>query len=68
MDWFEDAKKMYIPGEFGYRQIAKALNMSVKTVEARFLREKKKGEAPANKLTRQHTQRIVERVCYYLFM
>jgi len=44
MSWFEDAKKMYIPGEFGYRQIAKALNKSVKTVEARFLREKKKGE------------------------
>jgi predicted phosphodiesterase len=44
MDWFEDAKKMYIPGEFGYRQIAKALNKSVKTVESRFLKEKKKGE------------------------
>jgi DNA-binding transcriptional regulator WhiA len=43
MSWFDKAKEMYIPGEFGYRQIAKALNKSVKTVESRFLREKKKG-------------------------
>ena len=45
MSWFEDAKKMYIPGEFGYKKIGKALGMSYKTVESRFLREKKKGEA-----------------------
>ena len=42
--WFEQAKKDYVPGVFGYRQIAQKYNLSVKTVEARFLRAKKKGE------------------------
>lgn len=43
-DWFEKAKKDYIPGIFGYRQIAKKYGLSVKTVEARFLTAKKRGE------------------------
>jgi hypothetical protein len=42
-DWFEQAKKDYIPNVFGYKQIAKKYGISVKTVEARFLRAKKKG-------------------------
>jgi len=43
-DWFEEAKKLYKPGVYGYRQIAKKYGLSIKTVEARFLRAKKKGE------------------------
>jgi len=43
-DWFEKAKEMYQPGKFGYKQIAKALGISHKTVESRFLRAKKSGE------------------------
>lgn len=42
-DWFEQAKKDYVPGVFGYRQIAKKYGISVKTVESRFLVAKKKG-------------------------
>jgi hypothetical protein len=43
MDWFEQAKKDYIPGVFGYKKIAKKYGLSVKTVESRFLKEKKRG-------------------------
>jgi predicted phosphodiesterase/biotin operon repressor len=43
MDWFDKAKTMYKPGEFGYKQIAKELGISHKTVESRFQREKKSG-------------------------
>lgn len=43
-DWFEDAKKLYKPGVYGYKRIAKKYGLSVKTVEARFLRAKKRGE------------------------
>lgn len=42
MDWFDVAKEKYIPGVYGYKQIAKELGMSPKTVESRFLREKQK--------------------------
>ena len=52
MSWFEDAQKDYIPKVFGYRQIAKKYGLSVKTVESRFNRAKKKGatfgEPPIN--------------------
>lgn len=44
MSWFIEAKKLYIPGVYGYRKIAKKFGISVKTVEARFLRAKKNGE------------------------
>jgi transposase len=43
MDWFDEAQKLYKPGIYGYRQIAKQFGLSVKTVEARFLRAKKAG-------------------------
>ena len=43
MDWFEEAKQDYIPGVFGYKQIAKKYGLSPKTVESRFLRAKKDG-------------------------
>jgi hypothetical protein len=42
LDWFEQAKQDYIPGVFGYKQIAKKYGLSPKTVESRFLRAKKK--------------------------
>lgn len=44
MPWFEDAKKLYIPGVYGYKKIAKKFGMSPKTVESRFLKAKKNGE------------------------
>jgi hypothetical protein len=44
LDWFEQAKKDYIPGVFGYKKIAKKYGVSVKTVESRFSRAKKRGE------------------------
>ena len=43
MDWFTEAKKLYKPGIFGYKQIAKKFGLSPKTVESRFLRAKKDG-------------------------
>jgi hypothetical protein len=39
-DWFLQAKELYKPGIYGYRQIAKEFGMSVKTVESRFRAEK----------------------------
>jgi hypothetical protein len=44
LDWFEQAKKDYIPGVFGYKKIAKKYGLPVKTVESRFLQAKKRGE------------------------
>lgn len=44
MDWFIEAQKEYIPGEFGYRQIAKKYGLSVKTVESRFRSAKARGD------------------------
>ena len=41
-DWFDEALRMYKPGEFGYRKIAEHFGLSVKTVESRFLRYKRK--------------------------
>lgn len=41
-DWFGEALKMYKPGVFGYRKIAEHFGLSVKTVESRFLRHKRK--------------------------
>lgn len=49
MDWFEQAKEMYIPGQFGYGSIAKALNMPIGTVKNRFAAEKDKNKTE-NKL------------------
>lgn len=43
LDWFDEAKKDYIPGKFGYKQIAKKYGLSSKTVESRFNRAKKNG-------------------------
>ena len=43
-DWFEEAKKLYKPGVYGYRKIARDFGKSIKTVESRFLRAKKNGE------------------------
>lgn len=51
MDWFNKAKQDYIPGVFGYRQIAKKYGLSPKTVSSRFLDAKKRGE-----LTESHTE------------
>jgi hypothetical protein len=42
MDWFDKAKELHQQG-LGYKRIGKQLNMSPKTVESRFLREKAKG-------------------------
>jgi predicted phosphodiesterase len=39
-NWFLQAKELYKPGIYGYRQIAKEFGMSVKTVESRFRAEK----------------------------
>jgi hypothetical protein len=44
MDWFTEAKKLYKPGIFGYRKIAKELNIPYKTVESRFRDAKRRGE------------------------
>lgn len=41
-DWFDEALRMYKPGEFGYKKIAEHFGLSVKTVETRFLRYKRK--------------------------
>lgn len=41
-DWFDEALKLYKPGEFGYRKIADYFGLSIKTVESRFLRYKRK--------------------------
>lgn len=51
MDWFEQAKNDYIPGKFGYGQIAKKYNLSVKTVSDRFIRWKKENNIEATKET-----------------
>jgi UDP-2,3-diacylglucosamine pyrophosphatase LpxH len=44
LDWFEEAKKLYKPGVYGYKKIAKDFGISPKTVESKFLRAKKRGE------------------------
>jgi hypothetical protein len=44
MDWFDEAKTLYKPGVYGYKQIAKKYGISPKTVESRFLSAKKRGE------------------------
>jgi len=41
-DWFDEALKLYKPGEFGYRKIAEHLKIPLKTVGSRFLRHKRK--------------------------
>jgi hypothetical protein len=42
-DWFDEALKLYKPGEFGYKQIAKKLGVSLGTVRSRFRDHKKRG-------------------------
>jgi hypothetical protein len=39
-DWFEKAKKDYIPGKFGYKQIAKKYGIPLSTVKSRFQKQK----------------------------
>lgn len=43
-DWFDKALKLYIPNEFGYKKIAKKLNIPLSTVKTRFHRYFKKNK------------------------
>lgn len=57
MDWFEEARTMYKPGEFGYKRIAKHFGISPKTVESRFRRERSRQGNTCNKASdHQRTQ------------
>lgn len=72
-DWFDEALKMYKPGEFGYRKISKELNIPLKTVEARFLKYKKQHnvenindidiQTAIIKELQQHSERRVSDLC-----
>ncbi len=43
-DWYEEAKKIYIPGKYGYKRVGKTLGVSPKTVESRLRRDKEREE------------------------